>query len=267
MVSKPLRFVTFLAPSIKPVYQFVADYVADKLGISTELVVGKDYAPATDGSMDVGFICGLPYVLFTNENPELMLPIAAPILQGARYKDRPIYYSDVIVRRDSPFQNFASLRGSRWSYNEPLSQSGYGIVRQKLLEMGETKGYFGEVVNAGFHQRSIRLVQTGEVDASAIDTQVLEVAMRDHPQLEDRLKVIDALGPSTIQPVVASGKVPKSLRADLTDVLEQMGDDPEARPALDVGLVSRFVEVEGSDYDDIRQMVRGAEEAEFTEIR
>jgi len=216
--------------------------------------------------MDVGFICGLPYVLFTRENPALMAPIAAPVLQGDRYHDRPIYFSDVIVRRDSSFNDFEGLRGGRWAFNEPLSQSGYGIVRQKLIELGETRGYFGEVIESGFHQRSIRLVQTGEVDASAIDTQVLEVAMRKHPQLKEKLRVIDALGPSTIQPVVASGSLPASLRADLTAILQQMGDDPAARPALDVGLVRRFEAVDEASYGDIREMVDTAEALDFTVI-
>jgi phosphonate transport system substrate-binding protein len=267
MQDKPLRFVTFLAPSIKPMYQYIADYVSQQLSIETELTAGVDYSRAKDGTMDVGFICGLPYVLFTREDPDLMLPIAAPVLQGDRYADRPIYFSDVIVRKDSSFQDFESLRGGRWSFNEPLSQSGYGIVRQKLIEMGETKGFFGEVVEAGFHQRSIRLVQTGEIDASAIDSQVLDVAMREHPQLREKLRIIDALGPSTIQPVVASGSLPASLRADLMAVLEQMGEDPAARPALDHGLVRRFEGVSEASYDDIRAMVRAAEEQDFTVIQ
>ena len=262
-----LRFVTFLAPSIKPLYQFIADYTGERLGIPTELVVATDYDQAIDGSMDVGFICGLPYVELTREDPDLMIPIAAPVLQGKRYDNRPIYFSDVIVRAGSPLENFESLRGKSWAYNEPRSQSGYGIVRQKLIELGETGGFFGEVVEAGFHQRSIRLVQSGEIDAAAIDTQVLEVAQRDHPQLREKLRVIDALGPSTIQPVVVSGALAPSLRADLTAVLEALEDEPKARASMDHGMVQRFAAVDGASYDDIRQMVREAEAAGFTEIR
>ncbi|MFV2045729.1 MAG: PhnD/SsuA/transferrin family substrate-binding protein [Anaerolineales bacterium] len=267
MTDGPLRFVTFLAPSIKPMYQFIADYVGEELGVATELSVGEDYSRALDGSMDVGFICGLPYVLLTRENPSLMFPIAAPVLQGDRYCNRPIYFSDVIVRRDSSFEDFQALRGSRWAFNEPLSQSGYGIVRQKLIEMGETSGFFRDVMEAGFHQRSIRLVQTGEMDASAIDSQVLEVALREHPLLGEELRVIDVLGPSTIQPVVASGSLPASLRTDLSAVLEQLGDDPAASQALDRGLVRRFEAVEETSYEDIREMVRAAEAVDFTVIR
>ena len=71
---------------------------------------------------------------------------------GDRYGGRPIYFSDVIVHRDSPFRSFLDLRGHSWAYNEPLSHSGYGITRYHLLELGETGGFFSEVVEAGFHE-------------------------------------------------------------------------------------------------------------------
>jgi phosphonate transport system substrate-binding protein len=69
------------------------------------------------------------------------------------------------------------------------------------------------VVEAGFHQRAIRLVAAAKVDAAAIDSQVLAIERRDHPQLADRLRIIDTFGPSTIQPVVAASRLPERLKA------------------------------------------------------
>src|SRR5207248_7546038 len=62
--------------------------------------------------------------------------------------------------------------------------------------------YFGEVVEAGFHQRALRMVAAGEVDGSAIDCQVLAVELRNHPGLAERIRVVDTLGPAPSQPVV-----------------------------------------------------------------
>ena len=47
----------------------------------------------------------------------------------------------------------------------------------------------------------MRLVAAGAVDGAAIDSQVLAVATRDAPSLARSLRVVDALGPSTSQPV------------------------------------------------------------------
>jgi ABC-type phosphate/phosphonate transport system substrate-binding protein len=133
--------------------------------------------------------------------------------------------------------------------------------------MGETSGFFGEVVEAGFHEESIRMVANAEVDASAIDSQVLAVAMRDDADVRRSLRVIDTLGPSTIQPVAVSKRLPEDLREDIRRVLLEIGDDPSCRERLDAGLVDRFVSVDPSSYDDIRMMVGACEAAGFMRIR
>ena len=57
-----LRFGTFLAPNIMPVYQAVTDEVERRLGIPAELVVETDYEACADDRNEVCFVCSLPYV-------------------------------------------------------------------------------------------------------------------------------------------------------------------------------------------------------------
>jgi len=266
MTPCSLRFISFLAPNMLSVYAFVAGYVAERLGVTTELTVGASYDEVAE-RMDVGFLCGLAYVELVRDGLCPMEPIAAPVLGAQRYAGRPIYYSDVIVRHDSPFQSFADLRGRSWSFNEPYSHSGYGIARYHLVRLGETNGYFGAVIEAGWHERSIRLVCAGEVDASAIDSQVLAVALRDRPELAGQLRVLDSLGPSTIQPVVAARHLPASLKDELRAVLLEMGCDPVARARLAHGLVQGFAAVDDSSYDDIRRMRDACADADFLTLR
>ena len=262
-----LRFGTFLAPSIMPVYQAVTEEVGRRLGIETELVVETDYEACAQDKNEVCFVCSLPYVEFERQGISPAVPLAAPVLEGDRYADRPIYYSDVIVHRDSPFSSFLDLRGRSWAYNEPLSHSGYGITRYHLVELGETHGFFGTVIEAGFHEESIRMVADREVDASAIDSQVLAVALRGDPALARSLRIIDALGPSTIQPVAVSKRVPLDLRRRILSVLVSLHEDRDVRERLSLGLVKRFVPVGPSSYDDIRSMLEACEAAGFMQIR
>jgi phosphonate transport system substrate-binding protein len=266
MLRRPIRFATFLAPNMFPVYGFITRYIGDKLGCLTELVVGSCYDRLPEEA-EVAFVCGLPYVELVRRKGPCVEPLAAPLLQGQRYGGKPVYYSDVIVHRDSPFQSFADLRGRSWAYNEPQSHSGYGVTRYRLVKMGETNGYFSKVIEAGWHERALRLVAGGEVDASAIDSHVLAIAFRDHPDLAARVRVIDTFGPSTIQPVVAVRRLPETLRADMRAVLLEMADDPAARANLARGLVERFVAVTDASYDDIRAMRAAAEAAAFLTLR
>jgi phosphonate transport system substrate-binding protein len=267
MARLRLNAITFLAPNMLPVYRFVMKYLSSKLGYEIQLRAGSDYREMFQS--DLAFVCGLPYVLHTR--PHLAATpveaLVAPILQGDRYQNRPIYFSDVIVHRDSPFHSFADLRGCSWAYNEPQSQSGYGITRYQLVQMSETNGYFGAVVETGFHQRSIRMVSSKAVDASAIDVQVLAVELRKHPHLADKLRVIDSFGPSSIQPLAAACRLPKALKQDIQSTLVELHHDPSGRAYLDRGFIDRFVPVRDSDYDDIRGMLSACEQAGFLQLK
>jgi len=262
-MSPKLRIATFLAPNMLPVYGFIVDAIDRELDIGAELVVGASFDQFGNGEIDAGFICGLPYIQLMRQTPAPVELLAAPVIRGDRYAGRPIYFSDVIVHRDSPVRSFADLRGRSWAYNDLDSHSGYNLTRHHLLKMGETRGFFGRVVEAGFHQRAMRMVAGGEVEAAAIDSLVLTIELRDHPDLTAELRVIGTLGPSTIQPVVAARHLPVDLKAALRAALLRMGDDPAARKVLARGFVERFVPVTDGDYDDIRGMLAAAEHAGF----
>jgi phosphonate transport system substrate-binding protein len=258
MNQQTLRFATFLAPNMFPVYQFITDYIGQNLDYPTRLSIGSSFDEFAAGQTDIGFICGLPYVQLAEQNPAPVELLAAPVLQGERYAGRPVYFSDVIVRRDSQFQSFADLRGGVWAYNEPASHSGYNVTRYRLAQLNESRGYFGRTVKAGSHQNAIRLVCDGKVDASAIDSQVLAIELRDHPELANQLRMIDVLGPSPIQPVVAARQVSDRLKADVRAVLLAMKDDPAAKEKLARGFVECFAPVNDTDYDPIRTMLAAA---------
>ena len=116
-----LRFGTFLAPNVMPVYQAIVDEVGSRLDMTTELVVETDYENCRNDINDICFVCGLPYVMFEREGTSPATPITAPVLKGERYKGKPVYFSDVIVHRDS---------GIRTS---PISVDGRGYTTSRCL--------------------------------------------------------------------------------------------------------------------------------------
>ena len=98
----PLRFASFLAPNLLPVYRVLAERIAGRLSRPVEVVVGTSFDQFERGEADLGVICGLPYVWLAAQQPPPVEPLAAPVLAGKRYGGRPVYYSDVIVHRDTP---------------------------------------------------------------------------------------------------------------------------------------------------------------------
>jgi phosphonate transport system substrate-binding protein len=264
MSERHLQWASFLAPNMSPVYEFTAAFVGDQLGCKTSFTTGRSLGEFESGAADVGFICGLPYVELTRLTPAPVELVAAPVLAGDRYDDRPIYFSDVIVSSDSRATSFEDLKGCSWSYNEPHSHSGYNVVCHRLTEMDSDAGFFGQIVGAGWHQRSIEMVAEREIDASAIDSQVLAVELRKRPELVELIRVIDVLGPSTIQPVVAATRLDPGLTKEIKAVLVEMADDAGARSAFAHGFVNRWEEIEDDAYDDIRTMLDAVERAGVT---
>jgi phosphonate transport system substrate-binding protein len=264
---RPWRFATFLAPNMLPVYRFLADHLAAWLDHPVQLIVGTSFDQFEQGQADIGVICGLPYVRLADRRPPPVEPQAAAVLVGDRYGGRPIHYSDVIVHRDSPIASIQDLRGCTWAYNDPWSHSGYTVTLYTLVQRGIRPGTFGQVVQAGFHERSIRLVAGGQVDASAIDSQVLAVALRDQPELAADLRIIDAFGPSTIQPVVVARRLPSSVKRAVREALLELDGDSAAEPALAHGFVERFVAIDDRAYDDIRAMLAAIHAADYTVLR
>jgi phosphonate transport system substrate-binding protein len=262
-MSGSLRARTFLAPKLFPLYDFVIQSLADRLRHSIDLHVAESYDDLADA--DLAFLCSLPYVIH-RERFQLE-PLAAPVLTGARYGGQAIYFSDVIVNAKSRFQNFGDLRGQTWSFNEPLSQSGYGHPRDHLIGRDETNGFFSRVVASGWHERSIEWVAAEKVAASAIDSHLLEVVLHDEPDLARSIRIIDTIGPSPVQPLVASRRLPADLRAAIREVVVRMHEEADPRDKLQAARVARWIEVTDATYDPVRRMHERAIAVDFLTLR
>jgi hypothetical protein len=83
--------------------------------------------------------------------------------------------------------------------------------------------------------------------------------MRDHPELVDRIRIIDTLGPSSIQPLVATRFVSESLRREVQQIVTAMGGSATERARFEQGLVKKFVPVDDSSYADIGAMLDSVE--------
>ncbi len=201
------------------------------------------------GNATFGMMCGL---IYTHKSSQFDL-LAAPVMAATRYHNQPVYFSDVIVRADSPIHHFADLRGKRWAFNERVSFSGHAIVCAHLHQMGETHAYFGSAIPVGSHANAIRAVLAGEADAAAIDSTVIERAMVLDPDLVGQLRHVAALGPSPIPPIVIQKNAPLTVKQQLSEALLTMHTDPAGRELLAEAGIARFVAVHDADYDDIRQ--------------
>jgi phosphonate transport system substrate-binding protein len=265
-----LTVASFLAENARPVYERIGEWLGRQVGEPAAFcrdAWDERHRRLDAGDIQVAFICGLPYSEKHDRPGRPVELLAAPVMAGARYGGRPVYFTDVVVRHDSPARSFADLRGTVWAYNDDGSNSGYAMPRDHLLRLGETRGYFARAVASGSHQKSIELVLAGEVHASGIDSTVLELECRQRPGLAGGLRTVESIGPCPIPPVVVGRRLPEPTKRRLREALLAMHDEPAGRAILAEGLIARFVPVRDADYDPIREMVRRATAAGFLLVR
>ncbi len=263
-VASTIRFASFLGDNAFEFYRQVVAYAGEASGLPTEMIA--DTSPGLDAmfsgqQIEAAFGCGLPYVWKAAEASPRVRLLAAPVLPAARYGDRPVYFSDFVVRADSPYQSFQDLRGATFAYNQSVSFSGYVLPLYHLLTLGESLHFFGRSVASGSHAISMNWVESGQADTAAIDSLVLDMELAQRPERARTLRVIASIGPAGMPPVIASTRLDDATHYRLTQTLVTMHQHELGRAILQRGGVRRFAPVTDRNYDDIRQMLQALQEA------
>ncbi|HSF80378.1 MAG TPA: PhnD/SsuA/transferrin family substrate-binding protein [Anaerolineales bacterium] len=257
-----LTLTSIQAPNQDHIPAALAAYLESRLGIQTEFVSALTWQERERlldaGQIDIGWICGLPYIQMADRPGAQVELLAAPVMRDARYKNQPIYFSDVIVHHESRYRSFEDLRGCRWAYNEPNSHSGYNLTRYMLAQRGETAGFFGPVIPAGSHQAALQMLLAGQIDATAIDSTVLEVELDTIPSIAGQIRIISTWGPSPIPPWVIQKKLPAEIKSAIQKELLRMEVVAEGKEVLASLGLRRFAQVSDRDYDLIRAMFHKA---------
>jgi len=263
--------VSYLSPGIpRAFFEAVVEHVRQALGQRASLSVESRVSgpmrgaedPFSKGEADVGFMCAPSFLwLLEHETPPVELLPAAPVFRDGRAPGRPVYFSELVVRSDSPARSFLDLRGRSWAYNDPCSLSGYYNLLKKLAEMGKDGGFFGRTCCSGSHLNSMEMVVGGEVDTATIDSNVLRIRLRSAPELRERLRVIETWGPFPIQPVVLRSGLPPELKNRLRAALLAIGEGAHAPPTLAGFGLERFAPVTYEHYASEKDALRRCERA------
>jgi len=260
------------------VYSNIARYLSKHLGADVQIISGTSYRESNllleQGIIQVGFICGLPYVQERAKGAVSLVAIPVMAADAGQIPGTPgyakspgKYYSYTIVRKDSPLHSWQDLKGKSYVFNEVTSNSGYNMPRYKLVQLGAKSwgDWFSRVEVSGSHEESIRMVARGLVDASSVDSMVLDYDLHIADADARNVRVIATLFPggAGIPPVVVGNGVSPKLRQALQDALVGMDKDPEGRKILKSALLQRFAPPDDHNYDDVRRMVKAAKQAGF----
>ena len=260
----PLHFTTWLSPGLTlELFEVIAAALAGGMGRSYDVTVESKMsgplAPQDDrfamGTTDVGFICPPSYLwLADRPTPSVELVPVAPVYDDDRTGGRPAYVSDVVVRADADIESFADLAGRRVAYNERASLSGFVSLLSRLDHDGRDVGFFGELRRVGSHQRALALIESGDIDAAAVDANVLRAWAQARSDGGRAIRSVDVLGPFPVQPIVVRSVAEPGLAAAVGAQL--------ARPGLTAALarfgIIGFGPVAHDDYTALGALVERA---------
>jgi ABC-type phosphate/phosphonate transport system substrate-binding protein len=205
------------------------------------------------------FMCGLPYSC-ANPRPTL---IAAPVPSAADFAGLPKYWSEMVVRSDSPYFDLESTFGGRICLTAPNSQSGYAAALQYLMafdmardgKAGARSPLYREIgAPVVTPLGAVTAVVAGAADVAPIDAYAYRLLQKHRGDLTSKLRTVERTAHTPIPPLVASSALlasaegAKGLRAAFTAAHR----NPALRGLLTELELSHFVTPDPRDYDALR---------------
>lgn len=256
---RPLTFASFLGCNAFSFYSELVSEIGKAIGLPVQMIdIAKitanvnprpsDLSSIEKYNVDFAFTCGISYVTYF---PNL-IPLVAPVKVEERYQDKPIYFSDIIVKANSPYHTIEDLESSKFVINEKISLSGSLMPQYHFLNKGGLQKYFGQVLESSSHANSIEYVLDGKADAAGIDSVVLDMEFNQRPERKEKLRIIESTAPCTMPPFVAATWVPRKTQQLMTRALSRIHNSEKVQSLLKENGFSRFATVTDKDYESVR---------------
>jgi phosphonate transport system substrate-binding protein len=233
-------------------YRDFLRYIEEKIGVKVMYVDREGYAEINEmlknRQLEAAFVCSGPYA--DGHHQFGLELLAAPQAYG-----KTVYYSYIIVAKDSPLRSFAELRGKRFAFTDPLSNTGKLVPTYMLARMRETpESYFKEFIYTKAHDRSIKAVAQGVVDGAAVDSLIWEFLNAANQEYVVNTRVIEKSPPYAIPPITVPRDLDPGLKAKLKQAVLNAHDDPRGREILKKMKIDKFVVIDDKAYDSVREM-------------
>lgn len=250
-------------------WRTLLEWVVAESGVACAVIDYPAPQPLPDlwARTDLGcvFMCGYP---FARSSPRPTL-LAAPVPAGAEFGGEPIYWTDIVVRADSPFRQLSDVIGRRFAYTTTESQSGYQAPRALLAPLAHAHG--GKLFSATVGplvtpRRVVNAVLTGDADAGPLDSYAHRLLQATEPALAMELRVIATTLPTAIPPLVASPTIAAAEAAQLTEALLAVRHADWLGPIRTTLGLEGFVRVAAAHYDALVARADAADASGYRQL-
>ncbi len=201
-----------VTPEVEALWRALLEHICVDAGVDLDYVVYPAPQPleALWSRPDLGcvFMCGYPIALRLAD----VVPIAAPIPRADWAEGRAVYRSDLIVRKDAPFERLEDTFGTRAGWTVAHSHSGFNAFRHHLLGFRtlERPRLYGEMVgNLVTARKILDSVLDGSIDIGPLDSYWHMLITKHNPELTSGIKVLASTDVAPMPAFVAAPTMPQ----------------------------------------------------------
>ena len=212
---------------------------------------------------DLGAVlmCGLPFA----HRSVSAQAIAAPIPSPPRYGGRAVYFTDIVVRADSPAKTLADTFGGTVGYTVPDSLSGAIALAEHLAPLRRASGtpLYRAAVGGLIHARGvIAALAEGRIDVGPLDSYYHDLLRADDPALAARVRVIATTVARPLPLFAATAPVPASALKRLREAFAAAAQAEELATQRQALLLRGFAFPEPGGYDQLKHLPASLDDPE-----
>lgn len=236
-------------------FQPMVDRLQKDLGMKVEYVPVIDYGAAVSalaaGKIDFAWLGGFTYV-------------QAKVMAGAQ----PVVMRDIdrqftsvfIANAASGIHRVEDIRGKTFAFGSKSSTSGHLFPRyylQTTYHIDPEKDFAGPPVFSGAHDATVKMVESGKVQAGAVNVEVWNRMIKEHQVDTNKVKVIWTT-PQYCDYVwtARKGLSPEIVQKFAKSFLTLDDNRPEDQKVLEVQGAKKFVRADPKDFAVVEQVAR-----------
>jgi phosphonate transport system substrate-binding protein len=233
----------------------MVEYLSKALGAQIKYIPVTDYGAAVQalsaGQLDFVWLGG-----FTHVQARTMTEVVPLAMRDIDREFQSVFIANVA----SGITSMEDLKGKKIAFGSKSSTSGRLMPSHFLLSqfnIDPSKDFGGEPVFSGAHDATVKFVESGKVDAGALNKEVWERMVAEGNVDESKVKLIWTT-PGYVDYVWTSRTaVPEELRKKFTDAFLSLDpSNPEHQTVLELQGAKKFVPAQPSDFDQIEEISR-----------
>ena len=258
-----------VGPRAAAAWRTLLAWVIARAGVACDIVDHPPPLPlpALWARRDLGcaFMCGYP---LAHATPSPVV-LAAPVPSPPAYGGRPIYWTDLVVRADSPYARLTDLFGRRIGWTTMESQSGYHALRTLFAPYAAARGtpLFTVAVGPLVTPRAvIAAVLDGTADAGPLDSYWHDLLRAHEPEVAGELRTLVTTTPGPIPAFVAASTIAAADAHRLSTALLAVAAAPELAPARATLLLEGFAPRTVADYATLQNRAAEADASGYPRL-